>query len=143
MCAPQSSSPVLRTAQPPGAMPVPRAPVEPDVARARTSFLAEDALPPGAVRRPILASWTRSRLFRVRPDRLELELKPDVDDDTLLTRAAGPVLRQVADTFATEPVSLILCDSDGVVLDRLTGDSGLEHHLDRVSLAPGFSYPEP
>jgi transcriptional regulator of acetoin/glycerol metabolism len=52
------------------------------------------------------------------------------------------VLRQTADLFATEPVSVILCDADGVVLSRRTGDSGLEHHLNRVWLAPGFSYAE-
>jgi transcriptional regulator of acetoin/glycerol metabolism len=132
---PSAARPTARVARP-------RASVEEEVARARISFLAEDRLPDGVVRRPILASWTRSRLFRVRPDRLELELKPDLDDDTLLTRAAGPVLRQIADLFATEPVSVVLCDPEGVVLDRLTGDSGLERHLDRVSLAPGFSYAE-
>ena len=37
---------------------------------------------------------------------------------------------------------MILCDADGVVLSRRTGDSALEHHLNRVWLAPGFSYAE-
>ena len=37
---------------------------------------------------------------------------------------------------------MILCDADGVVLSRRTGDSGLEQYLDRVWLAPGFSYAE-
>ena len=52
------------------------------------------------------------------------------------------MLREIADLFATEPVSVILCDADGVVLSRRTGDSGLEQHLNRVWLAPGFSYAE-
>ena len=48
----------------------------------------------------------------------------------------------LADLFATEPVSVILCDADGVVLSRRTGDHALEQHLNRVWLAPGFSYAE-
>jgi sigma-54 dependent transcriptional regulator, acetoin dehydrogenase operon transcriptional activator AcoR len=114
----------------------------PEIARARTRFLGDEPVRPGAVRAPILASWTRSRLARVRPDRLDLLLEPGTDDDTILTRAAEPVLREIADLFATEPVSVILCDADAVVLSRRTGDSGLEHHLNRVWLAPGFSYAE-
>src|SRR3954468_24279434 len=114
----------------------------PDVAHARTLFLVDEPVGPGVVREPILASWTRSRLFHVRPDHLDLPDERGVDDDTLLARAAEPVLRQIADLFATEPDSVILCDSEGVVLSRRTGDSGLEDHLDRVWLAPGFSYAE-
>jgi transcriptional regulator of acetoin/glycerol metabolism len=113
-----------------------------DVARARTLFLVDEPVAPGLVREPILASWTRSRLFHVRPDHLDLPYEPGVDDDTLLARAAEPVMAQIADLFATEPVSAILCDSEGVVLSRRTGDSGLEQHLNRVWLAPGFSYAE-
>jgi sigma-54 dependent transcriptional regulator, acetoin dehydrogenase operon transcriptional activator AcoR len=112
-----------------------------DVARARTSFLVDDPVPPGAVRGPILASWTRSRLFQVRPDALELA-ETGADGDSMLARAAEPVLREIADLFATEPVSVILCDANGVVLSRRTGDSGLQQHLNRVWLAPGFSYAE-
>lgn len=112
------------------------------LARARASFFGNEPLAPGVVRAPILASWTRSRLYAVRPDRLELPLEGDRDGETLLTRAAEPVLRSVADLFATEPVSVILCDTDGVVRSRRTGDPGLEQHLDRVWLAPGFSYAE-
>jgi transcriptional regulator of acetoin/glycerol metabolism len=112
------------------------------IALARSSFLADDAVEPGVVRRPILASWARSRLWGVRPDQLDLGIEPDVDHDSRLTRAAEPVLRDAADLFVTEPVSVILCEAGGVVLSRRTGDSGLEQYLDRVWLAPGFSYAE-
>src|SRR4051794_23156523 len=133
-----------------GAKPAPRPPAielpspggGPEIARARTLFLVDEPLVPGVVREPILASWTRSRLWEIRPDHLDLPFEPGADDDTLLTRAAEPVLREVADLFATEPVSVILCDADGVVLSRRTGDRGLEQHLNRVWLAPGFSYAE-
>lgn len=112
------------------------------VARARVSFLVDDPLEPGSVREPILASWTRSRHFQVAADHLDLPFETDPDPDSLLSRTARPILDEVADQFATEPVSVILTDDDGVVLDRRTGDSGLEQHLDRIWLAPGFSYAE-
>lgn len=113
-----------------------------ELVRARASFLQDEPVAAGAVREPILASWARSRSWRVRPDRLELPFELDLREQSLLTRAATPVLADVADLFATEPVSVILCDSDGVVRSRLTGDSGLEQHLDRIWLTPGFSYAE-
>ncbi|MGE3289206.1 MAG: sigma-54-dependent Fis family transcriptional regulator [Pseudonocardia sp.] len=112
------------------------------VAHARVSFLVDDPLEPGIVREPILASWTRSRQFDVAADHLDLPYETDADRDSLLIRTARPILDDVADQFATEPVSVILCDDDGVVLDRRTGDSSLEQHLDRIWLAPGFSYAE-
>ncbi|MET0763722.1 MAG: helix-turn-helix domain-containing protein [Blastococcus sp.] len=114
----------------------------PAIARARTLFLVDEPVVPGIVRDPILASWTRSRLWQVHPDHLDLPFERDGDDDTILRRAAEPVLGEIADLFATEPVSVILCDADGVVLSRRTGDRGLEQHLNRVWLAPGFSYAE-
>lgn len=113
-----------------------------ELARARTSFLDEEQVLAGVVREPILASWTRSRVFQVRPDHLELPFEAGPDGETRLTLAAEPVLRDIADLFATEPVSVILCDADGVVLSRRTGDHTLEQHLNRVWLAPGFSYAE-
>jgi transcriptional regulator of acetoin/glycerol metabolism len=112
------------------------------LSRARTSFLTDEPVESGVVRRPILASWSRSRLWQVRPDQLDLGLEHDTERDSILTRAAEPVLREIADLFATEPVSVILCDAAGVVLSRRTGDSGLEGYLNRVWLAPGFSYAE-
>lgn len=112
------------------------------VANARVSFLVDDPLEPGIVREPILASWTRSRQFEVAADHLDLPYETGPDQDSLLMRTARPILAEVSDQFATEPVSVILCDDDGVVLARRTGDSALEQHLDRIWLAPGFSYAE-
>src|SRR3954452_12499791 len=62
---------------------------------ARTAFLVDEPVPAGTVRTPILASWGRSRLWGVRPDRLELGLEPGTEHDSPLSRAAEPVLRDV------------------------------------------------
>ncbi|HWM56733.1 MAG TPA: helix-turn-helix domain-containing protein [Pseudonocardia sp.] len=110
--------------------------------RARTSFLVDDEVAAGTVRDTILASWTRSREWDVPAGNVELSCEFDCEPDSPLTRAASPVLADVADQFAGEPVSVILTDSDGVVLERRTGDSALHQHLDKVWLAPGFSYAE-
>lgn len=112
------------------------------LARARTSFLVNDPVQAGLVREPILASWTRSRLWAVPTDALDVPFDADFDADSVLARAADPVLRDVADSMATEAVSVILCDARGTVLRRCTGDSALQRHLDRVRLAPGFNYAE-
>ncbi|MGD9986888.1 sigma-54-dependent Fis family transcriptional regulator [Pseudonocardia sp.] len=112
------------------------------VAEARSAFLTDDQVEPGVVRAPILASWTRSRNFQVPVDHLDLPYETEFDVDSLLSRAAGPILTETADQLATEPVSVILCDDEGVVLDRRSGDSKLNQGLDRIWLAPGFSYAE-
>jgi transcriptional regulator of acetoin/glycerol metabolism len=112
------------------------------LAKARTCFLVDEPVELGVVREPILASWTRSRHYDVAADRLDLGYESDFSLDSLLTRAAGPVIREVADQFAGEPVSLILTDADAVVLDRRSGDGALTRQLDRIALAPGFSYAE-
>ncbi|MHA6792443.1 sigma-54-dependent Fis family transcriptional regulator [Pseudonocardia bannensis] len=117
------------------------APVE-RIARARTSFLVDDPVEPGIVRTPILASWTRSRQWAVPADHLDLPYESDCDQDSLLARSATPIVCEVADQLGCEPVSVILCDDEGVVIERRTGDSALNQHLDRVWLAPGFSYAE-
>ncbi|MEQ3554544.1 helix-turn-helix domain-containing protein [Pseudonocardia nematodicida] len=111
------------------------------IAAAREAFLHRDDIAPESVRAPILASWIRSRELDVPPDNIDLP-EQDTEADSPLVRAATPILAELYDQFATEPMSLILCDSEAVVLDRRTGDSGLRQHLDRVWLAPGFSYAE-
>jgi transcriptional regulator of acetoin/glycerol metabolism len=120
----------------------PAGPATEELARARVSFLLEEPVRSGVVRGPILASWSRSIAWGVPADHIELPYAEDRDPDNLLVRAARPVLHDVSDQFATEPVSVILCDSDGVVLERRTADTALEAHLDRVLLSPGFSYAE-
>jgi transcriptional regulator of acetoin/glycerol metabolism len=112
------------------------------LARTRERFLTREAVEPQQVREPILASWSRSRQWNVPADRIELSYIRDPDLDTPLTRSALPVLRHLRENLDGQPISVILTDSAGVVLSRLTSDRDLERHLDGVNLAPGFSYAE-
>jgi transcriptional regulator of acetoin/glycerol metabolism len=112
------------------------------LAQARDRFLAGEPIEPGQVRGMILASWRRSLQWHVAADRIDLCYVRDPDLDTPLTGTALPVLQNLHESLQGQPVSVILTDAHGMVLSRLTGDHDLERHLDRVQLAPGFSYAE-
>jgi len=94
------------------------------------------------VRDIIMASWRRSRGWQVAADRIDLSYFGHPDLDTPLTRAAIPVLWQLRENLEGQPISIILTDPTGLVLARLRADGGLDRHLDKVQLAPGFSYSE-
>src|SRR6266852_6371729 len=112
------------------------------LAEAREHFLAAEPVDPDAVRKPILASWWRSRQWHVAADHIELRYLHDPDVKGTLARAADPVLHQLHEQLDGQPISIILTDADGVVLTRLTADHDLARHLDGVKLEPGFSYAE-
>jgi transcriptional regulator of acetoin/glycerol metabolism len=113
-----------------------------ELARARECFLSFDDVEPGVVRQPIMASWIRSRTHRVSAEHFELPFAPNPERSDPLTHSARPILTETGGQLSGESVSLILTDAEGVVLDRRTGESRLRRHLDKVSLAPGFSYAE-
>jgi len=112
------------------------------LAEARDRFLAAEPVDQALVRRPILASWWRSREWHVAADHVDLRYLHEPDLETTLARAANPVLRHLHEELSGQPISIILTDADGLVLARLTGDHDLERALDSIMLAPGFSYAE-
>ncbi len=119
------------------------------LAQARERFLTSDATestasPPqgGGVRQSIVASWWRSRTWKVAADHIELSFVKNPNLESPLAHSAAPVLTRLAEQLSGTAVSIILTDADGVVLDRRTGDGALEQRLDGVHLAPGFSYAE-
>src|SRR5690349_21576904 len=122
-----------------------RAPMQTDgegLAKTRERFLTAETIEPRSVRDTILASWWRSRRWNVAADRIELSYLRDPDLDTPLSRSALPILRHLRENLDGQPISIILTDPSGVVLSRMTGDRDLDAHLDKVQLAPGFSYAE-
>ena len=112
------------------------------LAEARVQFLQAEPVDSGAVRKPILASWWRSRQWQVAANRVDLDYLHEPDLETRLVRGAKPVLRKLHEELNGQPISIILTDADGLVLARLTGDHDLERALDGIKLAPGFSYAE-
>ncbi|WP_290057332.1 sigma-54-dependent Fis family transcriptional regulator [Amycolatopsis solani] len=113
-----------------------------ELARTRVRFLTAEPVSAGVVRQTILASWRRSREFRVEADRIDPLYLGDQNLDIPLMRGAEPVLHKLGEQFDGQPISLILTDPAGVVLTQRTGDADLRRHLERVELVPGFSYGE-
>ncbi|MGH3432737.1 MAG: sigma-54-dependent Fis family transcriptional regulator [Thermocrispum sp.] len=113
-----------------------------DLAAAREEFLTAETVRTDSVRSMILASWWRSRAAKVAADHIEIPAMRDPDLDSLLAHGARPVLKRLQDQLADLPVSIILTDESGLVLERRTADGELKRYLDRVQLAPGFSYAE-
>jgi transcriptional regulator of acetoin/glycerol metabolism len=113
-----------------------------DVALSRERFLTAELPREHGVRGAIVASWERSSSLAVAADRIEMRHVPDLRLDSRLSTSAEPVLRSLRTQLEGQSVSVILTDPTGLVLSRLTGDGELERHLDRVLLAPGFSYAE-
>jgi sigma-54 dependent transcriptional regulator, acetoin dehydrogenase operon transcriptional activator AcoR len=112
------------------------------LATSRERFLSAEPVEPNQVRDTILASWWRSRRWNVAADHIDLSYTRDPDLDTPLTRSALPVLRHLRENLEGQAISVILTDAEGVVLSRMTADHDLDVHLDKVMLAPGFSYAE-
>ncbi|TNC24152.1 AAA-type ATPase lid domain-containing protein [Amycolatopsis alkalitolerans] len=95
-----------------------------------------------AVPARLRASWRRSERYGAPVDEVQPVFTGSVDDASLFFECGDEVLRGLHETLANEPVSLMLTDSEGLVLSRLCGDSGILRSLDGVHLAPGFSYSE-
>jgi len=127
---------------PPGSTPSHGIHESEQLARTREQFLTAEDIDPHQVRDAILASWWRSRRWNVAADRVDLTYLRDPDLDTPLTRSALPVLRHLREHLDGQPISIILTDPAGLVLTRMDAGRDLDAHLDRVNLAPGFSYAE-
>ncbi|HEY7047949.1 MAG TPA: GAF domain-containing protein [Jatrophihabitantaceae bacterium] len=112
------------------------------MALARERFLSRDLDESLNVRRLILASWQRSQENDIDVDRINVPFLADRDTATPLLRSATPILDTLHQQLQDEPVSIILTDNTGIVLDRRTTSRDLTGRLDAVSLAPGYSYAE-
>lgn len=112
---------------------------------------AADAALPARARRGVtvrrlsdrlVESWRRSEDYGVSLEGVEPRFAGAVDRDTLFYDCGHEVLQGLHQTLANEPISLMLTDAEGLVLNRFCGDGSLLRALDAVHLAPGFSYAE-
>jgi transcriptional regulator of acetoin/glycerol metabolism len=110
--------------------------------RARETFLTSGEPNGNDVRELILNSWRRSRFWGVHVDQGETPYRGDADVDGRLVVAARPVLDRLEREMADARMSVILTDEQAWVLDRRAGERSLNSYLDKVLLAPGFSYSE-
>lgn len=99
----------------------------------------------GAVSAPskrLVASWQRSEEYGVSLETVDPVWAGSVITDSLFFECGHEVLTSLHKTLADEPLSLMLTDADGLVLNRFSGDTSLLRALDRVHLAPGFAFSE-
>ena len=117
--------------------------------RARRHREVQRALPggplawgPDLLSERLVASWQRSEAYGVPLDSIEPSFVGTLNDESLFFECGREVLTGLHQTLVNEPVSLMLTDADGLVLNRLSGDTALLRALDKVHLAPGFAYAE-
>jgi transcriptional regulator of acetoin/glycerol metabolism/DNA-binding CsgD family transcriptional regulator len=116
---------------------------DPEVLRGALDALLHDGEPPMPVRDDIWTSWLRSAASGLSPERFAAPYADDSEYDSLLVRAARPVLDSLIDDLASTSVGLVLTDRRGDILDRWVPERSLGSHFDRVDLAPGFVFAEP
>ena len=90
----------------------------------------------------LLASWQRSEEYGVSPEEVDPMWAGSAETDSLFFRCGQEVLTGLYSTLANEPLSLMLTDANGLLLNRFSGDTSLLRALDKVHLAPGFAYSE-
>jgi transcriptional regulator of acetoin/glycerol metabolism len=103
------------------------------------------AAPPGRsdVPQHIERSWRRcvGERVPVAPD--AIGYRPPDDVLPALHRAAVPVLRRLADSFADVPVAMVVSDATGRIVLRHVPVRRQRDIMDRASAAEGFDYSEP
>lgn len=112
------------------------------LSRAREAFLTSGELDSDDVREVILNSWRRSRFWGIPVEQVETPYRDDADVDGRLLAAARPVLDRLEREVADARMGVILTDAQAWVIDRRAGERSLNFYLDKVLLAPGFSYAE-
>ncbi len=112
------------------------------IATARADFLrfgrAETKSVPGVV----AASWQRSFSAGVDAATSQAAYQDDLDLTGRLMRSAAPVIARLSDEMSEMPLSIVLTDYRARILSRSETDRTIGTLLDKVSLAPGFSYAE-
>jgi sigma-54 dependent transcriptional regulator, acetoin dehydrogenase operon transcriptional activator AcoR len=90
----------------------------------------------------LAASWQRSEDYGVPVDAVDPVFTGSLNTESLLYECGSEVLRGLQSTLPNEPISLMVADRDGLVLSRLCNDKAIVDSLDRVHLAPGFTFSE-
>ncbi|MEV4331658.1 SpoIIE family protein phosphatase [Streptomyces sp. NPDC049597] len=94
------------------------------------------------VRDSVLDSWKRCRHAGLAPDRLLAPYASDLALDDRFLLAAEPVLKNLTASLSDVGMTVVLCDGQGRMVQRLGGDPQLRGRLDDVRFAPGFDASE-
>jgi len=95
----------------------------------------------GVVPDLIVRSWRRAISGSVPGDAPAARYQ-EVDTDSLLCRAAAPILDRWQSQLADTGTTLLLSDRSGSIVMRRASDSSVRRRLDKVHAAEGFDYSE-
>lgn len=108
----------------------------------REGLLAEAVSEPG-VPAAIVRSWRRSLASSVPYDGgAKVRYVNNIDPESLLIRAATPVLDRLENDLVDVNVAMVLSDESGQIILRRTRDRTQTRKFDRASVAQGFDYSE-
>jgi transcriptional regulator of acetoin/glycerol metabolism len=108
----------------------------------RDTFLNEgklDVRMERMVRPVVLESWKRSRGFGTAKEYAELPFQSSIMTDSVLLRAARPILSNLADELGMSNASLLIADRHARILETWISNSDLARRLERVGSVPGHS----
>lgn len=108
----------------------------------RDEFLAHGYLAPAdarQVRPEVLLSWQRSLLSGAHRASSSLPFEPPAINDSLLLRAADPILTQLAEDLSGLKVGLLVADRHSRILKRWAKEKSFAARLDTIGSAVGFS----
>ncbi len=113
------------------------------VRQTRHDYLAagDASIEPVDVRGEIATSWIRSVRMGLEPDSVDVPYDDAVPTPRRLLDAAVPVVDRLASQLTDTSASFLLANADAHIVRRWACRSFLAT-LDRVSVAPGFSYAE-
>ncbi|OBF11276.1 helix-turn-helix domain-containing protein [Mycobacterium sp. ACS4331] len=111
-------------------------------AAARADFLEYGGNGTAGVSEVVAASWERSQAAGVDSSHPNAQFTDEIDTASLLVRCARPVLQQLEIETADMPLVIALTDKKARVVERIDSSAAVARLLDRVHLAPGFSYAE-
>lgn len=97
---------------------------------------------PSAIRPEIEKSWRRCQAIGVQPEVSAIPYTDETETDSRIMRAALPVMDSLAHQLSESPVTFLLTDHEGTILDRRAGQQSLLRTLDNAHVATGFTYSE-
>ena len=115
----------------------------------RDGYITTGTLAEFVPRRLILQSWQRCQAMQVNPGTRiatlaiehETELQDILEANTLLIRAASPVMSYLIDFFADSGYAVVLSDARGCLL-QVVGDAAIIRRLARIDFVPGGKWSE-
>jgi transcriptional regulator of acetoin/glycerol metabolism len=120
-------------------------PAHPRLDDLRDTFLSDGKLDlrmEQMVRPVVLESWKRSRGFGTATRYTELPLHAPIVTDSVLLRAARPILSTLADELGMSNASLLIADRHARILETWISNQDLARKLERVGSAPGHTAAE-